>query len=80
VTTSPFDLQAAAEGHTVTSVYKDKVRILCTDAMGPYPVVALITMHHNSNLEILQRFDSKGCTDTCYGRPYLLMAGTTKKE
>ena len=64
----PFDIQKAREGKPVCTRDGRNVRIICFDAKGDYPIVALI---ESGNIEGVQQYMIDGhCTKAmseCYG-------------
>ena len=74
----PFDIQKAREGKPVCTRDGRNVRIICFDAKGDYPIVALI---ESGNIEGVQQYMIDGhCTKAmseCYGD---LMMLPEKKE
>jgi hypothetical protein len=74
----PFDIQKAREGKPVCTRDGRKARIICFDAKGDYPIVALI---ESGNIEGVQQYMIDGhCTKAmseCYGD---LMMLPEKKE
>ena len=54
----PFNLEAAKAGGEVVNRLGEKVRLLCYDAMGGYPIIGLI---YSDNEEIPVGFTSSGC-------------------
>lgn len=40
----PFDIELAKQGHPVVTRAGNKVRIICFDVKGPYPVVGLVDL------------------------------------
>lgn len=57
----PFDLEKAKAGAEVCTRDGRKVRIICTDAKGNYPIVALVSSF-NDKRETEERYDEKGVT------------------
>ena len=74
----PFDIQKAREGKPICTRDGRKARIICFDAKGDYPIVALI---ESGNIEGVQQYMIDGhCTKAmseCYGD---LMMLPEKKE
>ena len=78
----PFDLKAAKAGKPVCTRDGRKARIICFDAKGDYPIVALIErLTENGNIEGVEQYTIDGhCTTAiseCYGD---LMMLSEKKE
>lgn len=67
----PFNLAEAEAGKAVQTVFGNRVRIICFDRAGAYPIVALVSPNGAADCEKVYFFDKTGkLALTHYNRPY----------